>query len=262
MKNPNHINFRKTDHVHGSYPKVTGSKLRNANTVDESGSITQEVFDRAVDLYLQEKSRVLRYKSLEPSLMKANIQITSEDEDFESDTEFLSDSDFDEQNEFDDQMSIEFKELPKYFGYRYTPPPIKHQYELSIWKTDSYGTIKVKSSYFTPECDRTKKFNFVGLKMDISIDNETLVIYEKVSNHKESLVMLFDIYTLDKIIEDEINTINKLNKTFSENYNEDEDFYRPEDGDFCPTSVNFPKFTSFARGKYILISVGDHAKSK
>jgi hypothetical protein len=260
FQKPNKFKLKRPDTVHGSYPKMTRSKPKGNMMLDEPGKINQEIFDRAADLYLEEKSKMLTYKTMEPSLKRANVQISSDNEYSSSETD--SDTDLNEQNEFDDKLTIEFKELPKYQGFQYTPPPIKHKYEISIWKTDSYGVVKIKSSYFTPESDKINDLNFSGFKMDISIDKETIILYEKSSKLKESLVMLFDMYTLDTIFEDDINTINKLNKSFAKKYDKDQDFYHPEQGKYCPTSPNFPRFSSFDNGKYILVSVGDHPKSK
>jgi hypothetical protein len=260
FQKPKKIDLKRPDYVHGSYPKMTRSKPKGNTMLDEPGKINQEIFDRAADLYLEEKSKMLTYKTMDPSLNKADVQISSDDEYSSSDSD--SDTEFNEQNEFDDKLTIEFKELPKYQGFQYTPPPIKHKYEISIWKTNSYGVVKIKSSYFTPESDKINDLNFSGFKMDISIDKETIILYEKSSKQKESLVMLFDIYTLDTIFEDDINTINKENKTYTKKYDQDQDFYHPEQGKFCPTSPDFPRFSSFGNGKFILVSVGDHPKSK
>lgn len=44
-------------------------------------------------------------------------------------------------------------------------------------------------------------------------------------------------------------------------YERDFDYFQPDQGEYCPTSPNFPRFQSIGNGEYILVSIGDSPKS-
>lgn len=48
-------------------------------------------------------------------------------------------------------MYMSFYEIPDYEGLKYIPPLFREKYEISIWKVDDHNSVKVKSTYFTPD---------------------------------------------------------------------------------------------------------------
>lgn len=48
-------------------------------------------------------------------------------------------------------MYMGFTEIPDYEGLKYIPPLFREKYEISIWKIDDHNSVKVKSTYFTPD---------------------------------------------------------------------------------------------------------------
>jgi len=48
----------------------------------------------------------------------------------------------------------------------------------------------------------------------------------------------------------------------AKNYDIHTDYYQPDQGNYCPTAVDFPRFTSFGFGEYLVVGVGDTPKSK
>lgn len=98
--------------------------------------------------------------------------------------------------------------------------------------------------------------------MEISVDKQTILLTEINSLDNKSLVMIFDIYSLDMIFENEVDTVNPSNKEHVRTYNKLEDLEQPDKGDYWPTSTDFPRFTSFGFGDYLLVGVGDAPESK
>jgi len=68
--------------------------------------------------------------------------------------------------------------------------------------------------------------------MEISVDKQTILLTEINSLDNKSLVMIFDIYSLDMIFENEVDTVNPSNKEHVRTYNKLEDLEQPDKGDY------------------------------
>ena len=88
----------------------------------------------------------------------------------------------------------------------------------------------------------------------MGLDGQTLMLvqYDKV---ERKLVLMFDIYTLDKITEMFVNT---CNPSIAENYdyNKDIDYNHPVSVDSNRTDGFFPRISWWDSGNYILVGVG------
>lgn len=81
-----------------------------------------------------------------------------------------------------------------------------------MWKVGSRGVIKIKNSYFTPELAEIGNPDFGGFEVKMSIDHQNIVLVENHSNNKDTnkstlVVLIFDLYTLDKISEFEVQNV-------------------------------------------------------
>lgn len=219
---------RPQNHVKGSYQSLT---TRRGMVTEES--LDYETFNNAVDMYIEENSYVLSYKALDDSLKKRNMYFSDESEEESLDTSYESSESSGEYEGINLRPKrIEYAELPSYKGLKYKPPPFRNSYELSIWKADINSVTKIKGSYFTPDSKKISHPDFQGFEMDISLDKETLLIYERDSLEEETLVMIFDAYTLDKIIEVPLNTCMNINSSHMKEYEQSEDFVNPETNSF------------------------------
>jgi hypothetical protein len=82
-----------------------------------------------------------------------------------------------------------------------------------VWKVNSQGAIKIKNSYFTPELAEIGNPDFGGFEVKMSLDHQNIVLVESHSKNKDTnkntlVVLIFDLYTLDKISEYEIENVN------------------------------------------------------
>ena len=92
----------------------------------------------------------------------------------------------------------------------------------------SRGVSKIKNSYFTPELAEIGNPDFGGFEVKMSLDHQNIVLVENHSNNKDTnkntlVVLVFDLYTLDKISECEVENVNSEyldedNSDFSDEY--------------------------------------------
>lgn len=108
--------------VKGQYIRGTITGIEKKVTVVENRRVNQEILDRATDLFIDEKSKLLKYKNLDQGLIEAKLEFSSgseeEDDDLssEEDSDLYGDSDF--EHEFD-EFDVEFNELPPFHGFQY-----------------------------------------------------------------------------------------------------------------------------------------------
>ena len=157
---------------------------------------------------------------------------------------------------------ITYSPIPKYENMSYVPPPFREKYELWIWKIDSRGYCKIKSSYFSPDLIQKEMRCVRMFEVRMSLDNQTMILFENSTAPSTGLrtVLVFDIYTLDKIQEMKVDLVNQDYLKY-ENYNKENDLNTPQFGAFWATNEGFPKIACWNEGKYILAWVGAQAKS-
>ena len=243
MGNQNHIIGIYDKHEFGNYNKIDLKKhQKSANAVDPKSH-----YYRAVDMYLQEHQKVLKFRSLDEALDK--------DEYVDSDESFITESDlensFNEDDPADAVEGVSFREMPQHEDIKYVSPLFRHRYEISIWRVDSYSVHKVKHSYFTPTSDKIDDPKFSDFEMDVSLDRQTLILYEKDSQTVDTLILIFDAYTLDKIYEIDMNTIDDVDLSKYPDYKRSDDFNSPSVGYYCPTNMKVNKFQCWDHGNYL-----------
>lgn len=188
----------------------------------------------------------MRYHKQDPLLVHPSYQ-TPEDEKLNT-------------NNFQNDTTVGLSSLYdiSVFGdVKYEPPITKEKYQISIWKIDEFGMVKVKDRYFTPKTGVTDEnirdpYNF---KMGISIDRENIYI-EQTQNQEinSKYVIVFDPCSL-KVLS-ETNVIFKDTKLtddtskagYYENYYSS--FYTP-----YPTKAGTLSIKCMNKGKYLLVPV-------
>lgn len=93
------------------------------------------------------------------------------------------------------------------------------------------------------------------------MDNQTIMLIENNNLDERLCVLMFDLYTLDKICEMNVNTCSSVLAEI-EGYNEYYDMNYPEGVQKCRNRSNFPKISCWNRGKYILVGVGAKPMSR
>lgn len=56
----------------------------------------------------------------------------------------------------------------------YQPKCIREKYQISLWKVDSFGVVKIKDSYITPSHERVNDPNFSGFRLHMSSDRQCI----------------------------------------------------------------------------------------
>lgn len=129
-------------------------------------------------------------------------------------------------------LYFQYHKIPEYQGMTYVPPPFREKYEICIWKVETKGLLKIKSSYFTPELAEFENPDFGGFEVQMALDHQTMILIENNAKKEEIIqknttVLIFDIYTLDKIAEFEVDNINDAYLD-RDDYNEDNDHLNPQ----------------------------------
>jgi hypothetical protein len=96
------------------------------------------------------------------------------------------------------------------------------------------------------------------------MDNQTIMLVENDYTKGILIVILFDLYTLDKITEMPVNVV-KSEIADSKGYDKINDQYSPEYADECPTARDFPKISCWSNednSENILVGVGAAPDSK
>jgi hypothetical protein len=98
----------------------------------------------------------------------------------------------------------------------------------------------------------------------IAMDNQTIMLVENDSTKEKLIVILFDLYTLDKITEIAVNTVSSV-LADTPDYDEYADKWSSDYSSNCPTVRDFPKISCWSNGhgsEYILVGVGAKPDSK
>jgi uncharacterized protein (UPF0333 family) len=147
-------------------------------------------------------------------------------------------------------------------GNMYVPPVFSNSYQLSIWKVDDFGIVKVVNKYFTPKNRKANEPKFPGFNLELSLDEQTMLAIEKeTDNQKDQLVIAFDPYTLEILSEMSLETVDvKIRNQY---------YYQGEISEILATceckyriSDQVPKITSWNFGEYIISGVSTISETK
>jgi hypothetical protein len=107
--------------------------------------------------------------------------------------------------------------------------------------------LRLNNHYFTPDSDRLLKDDFQGFRVELALDKQTILLVENTDRSQNPIVLMFDLISLDKIVEFTVELYEKPE--------EEEEEYRyvevPEDS----ALENIPLVTSWNRGDYVLALV-------
>ena len=95
----------------------------------------------------------------------------------------------------------------------------------------------------------------------MGLDSQTMMLVQANESGDRKLVLMFDIYTLDKITELYVNIWNPV-ITENDDYDESWDFGYPNVAESNKTDASFPRISWWNNGSYILVGVGAHFQSK
>lgn len=98
-------------------------------------------------------------------------------------------------------------------------------------------------------------------EVDISLDNQTLVLVDTKVVEDKKIILVFDLYTLDKIAEFPVNVCNRVFLDYDD-YDPMNDAYSPEFATSWKTKYNFPRVHWWNDGKYVWVGVGATPESK
>ena len=236
-------------------PKTIQKKQNKAEKEDN------EIWDRAIELYLKDNDKLLDYKGYSPIMLRHNENLeTHLDSDEESEQNEKDKAEPDErnqllQNDFEeiDSGGEVYTSLQGWKGNMYVPPAFRCNYQISIWKTDEYGVVKIQEKYFTPENKRASDIKFQGFNLQLSLDEQTMLMIEKdQEKQRDLLVISFDLYSLEILSEILVDTVDESIA--------DEPYYRgraAETQESGPYHIGeyIPKITSWNFGKLILAMV-------
>jgi hypothetical protein len=132
----------------------------------------------------------------------------------------------------------------------YRPPMIREKLQLSLWKIDNYGVVKVKFKYFTPKSERLATNDFSTFKICSSLDNNNILLEETLVVDGKKMIIIIDPYSLEIKKEFEITVQDPEFKTESEN--DYYDNYYDDPNSRYPTKSGLKNFYVWNHGKYIL----------
>lgn len=164
---------------------------------------SKAIYDKALQMYLKENYTLFEYQGLDPQLLKANLE-----DDYDSDDSSMHRRPDDRSklrtNDFNSPESDgqTFSRCKGWNGEMYVPPVFKERYQLSLWKIDNFGVVKISNMYFTPKAEKAVDKNFVGFRLKLSMDEQTMLMIEKKDGKQKSLLVIsFDVYNLTIISE-------------------------------------------------------------
>ena len=97
-------------------------------------------------------------------------------------------------------------------GIEYQPPIMRCKYQISIWKFDQYGLVKIKDRYFNiknePKPDDISSSDDFTLQLDTSIDSKNIVVKQSKTNLFDTqIVLVLDPYSLEILSETVVSVI-------------------------------------------------------
>lgn len=224
-----------------------------------------DVYDKAVELYLKDKFKLFEYQSVNPLLLK-------KDDDQEEDSEessILVGVEPDERSklpthefEIPESDGQTFSKMEGWKGGMHVPSVFKHSYQLSIWKIDAFGVVKIVNKYFTPRSSRATATKFPGFILQLSMDEQTMLMVEKDQERaREFIVISFDLYSLDILSETSVSVVDESIR--------EEPYYQGKSSELnmyykgpCEIGDQVAKVTSWNFGNFILAGVSTSSQSR
>lgn len=103
----------------------------------------QQIFNRAVDMFMEDKNIYLQYKGFDES-MEPERTAESPDLYYRGLDTKIDDYWPDRSEEAAQALYFQYHKIPEYQGMTYVPPPFREKYEICIWKVETKGLIKIK----------------------------------------------------------------------------------------------------------------------
>lgn len=226
----------------------------------------RDIWEKGIELYLKDKYKLFEYQSYDPIMLKYNETLGGPQQESDDDSEEekepkvkLTRTPTDDRNELNKEDFQEFESggqlysmMKGWKGEMFIPAAFKSNYQLSIWKIDDFGVVKVQDKYFTLKNKRASSVNFPGFSLQLSLDEQTMLMIEKdQEKNRDLLVVSFDLYSLEILSELLIDTVDESIKN--------EKYYR---GKAAESDSNYngpyqiggdiPKVNSWNFGKLIL----------
>ena len=95
----------------------------------------------------------------------------------------------------------------------------------------------------------------ISFSVQVAMDNQTIMLVENNSDEEKICILIFDLYTLEKVTEMQVNICSDVLED-TPDYNEYNDQYYPEGASTCKTSGAIPRVSCWNQGKYVLVGVG------
>ena len=224
------------------------------------------MFNKAVDMFMEDKNVYFQYKDFDPAMEPEVNDQTPDLYEYDGVNYKIDDYWPDRPSILATPMSFDYSPIPKYKGMDYVPPPFREKYEICIWRVNPRGVCKIKSSYFTPEIAEFESDNFGGFEFNMALDHQTMILIENVSKNNEVkkdklTILIFDIYSLDKITEFQVDIVDSEYQRLS-GYEEKNDLVTPQFSTFSATDENFPRIVTWNDGNYVLSCIGAQMDSK
>jgi hypothetical protein len=223
----------------------------------------KEAYSKAIQFYLKDNYTLFEYQGYDPLLLKGGFDEGSSEDSQEATNEPDERSNLQTHNfDFPESDGQTYSRMVGWKGEMHVPPVFKEKYQLSIWKIDPFGVVKIKNRYFTPNESRASDTKFSGFSLSLSLDEQTMLMVERENeNHKELVVISFDIYSLETITETTVNIADTSikNEPFFQGPNSELNMnYK---GPF-QISENLPKIVSWNFGTYLLSAVSTAPNSR
>jgi hypothetical protein len=244
------------------FRRKTGKKKLNKFLQTES-----DIYDQAIELYLKDKYTLFKYQGYNPLILRRE-DIQKKDHESESESRSGSGTETEQeviQIEPDESSKLitddfeipegdgqTFSRMEGWNGNMYIPPVFMNSYQLSIWKVDAFGVVKVINKYFTPKNNRANELKFPGFSLEISLDEQTMIAIEReTDNQSNQIAIAFDPYSLEILSELTLNTVDITIRN--------QPYYQGQISEVLPNyechyklADQVPKITSWNFGEYVI----------
>ena len=222
----NPISRKLTKGLSEQIAKIKWMRKRENIKLSRKNLEERNIYDKAIELYIRDNYDLFKYQGYN-RLLTNQDQDSEERSDYEQnsmDFEMPSKEDFDEF----ESSGTKFSLFNGWKGWMYIPPVFKESYQLSMWKIEQFGVVKVMNKYFTPKTSKATGFDFPGFTLELSLDEQTMLMVEKDhEKHKELVVISFDMYTLEILNEMWVSVVDESirNESFYQGKSSEQDMY-------------------------------------
>lgn len=133
----------------------------------------------------------------------------------------------------------------------YQPRIMREKLQISLWRFDAYGIVKIKDRYFTPKHEKFSRDSWPGFEpMTFSLDKEEIILVQKKSStDREPLVLIIDAFSLEVKHELVVPTIDEEFEGGDGYY----DHYYDDSSSAYPTKGDMPKVLVWNHCKYLMV---------